>query len=849
MSVNLKLIIWLSIFSNLLFCYDCFSQVDRVYTVFTNTKEKIYLHSDRAFYNSGDDIWFKAYLVDAATLRPEALSKVAYVDLINPFGEILITKTINVKDGCGNGNFKLPVSLTGGEYTLRAYTTYMRNFDKAFFFRKKININPVMQNLAESQDSTHTTLPDQKTDTIFSQKPDVQFFPEGGYLVCGFPCEIGMKATGPDGKGIDISGFIFDSSGKKISEYSTLKFGLGEVQLVPLQGETYKARLSWNNTEYEYEPPIALTNGTVMQVIEQEDFYHVNVRSSLPDIIKNFSFVCTQKSSVLFDAKIGSDDEEIIIKVPKDIFEEGIAQFTLFDEDDNPCCERLVFVETGYIDSEVNLTISKKEYGKKELVELDVSTDIFGLLETEAAMSVAVAPVSAMTDNYETDIKSYLLLNSELRGEIEHPGYYFYSDDPLRRKVLDLLMMTQGWRRYIWDEPRITDSTAHVYQPESGLRFEGKITRYGNHDKSAKEVVSLTCNNNDEFSQYETDADENGHFKFDGIVFDDRASVIIQAKKNNKDEKNSGMNYYIEMDELPPPKEPAEYLATKNSFSKTSTSDYPKSSLTMKEIDSLYNIEKGNILLEEVLVTGEKPDRVAEKRTMYREPDYFVNISESYSQFNFLNVLQILNNKFPGLEISGTNVRSISKHEIEESIRRKKDKGPDTNNTDYTDTETPKQTKKYAYLLDGIPADKETILSIPVSEIHFVDFLRGGAKTAVFGAAGAIGVIAVYTLDAEDRLNFKEQRERKGIINFTHPGFSKAKEFYTPVYSSKESKLKPDYRTTLYWNPTLKLNELGEAKISFYTSDVPSVYKIILEGISPDGEIINSNAFFEVKEY
>ena len=788
--------------------------------------EKIYLHTDKTIYNAGDVIWFKAYLVDAATLMPEAPSEVVYADFINPSGELLITKTIKIVDGCGNGDFKLHVSLTGGEYTLRAYTTYMRNFDNTFFFRKNITINPVIQNLTASQDSTQTALPVLNNDTVQPTKPDVQFFPEGGYLVCGFPCNIGIKAVGPNGKGIDISGVIFDSLGKKFSEFSTLKFGLGAVQLVPLPGEIYKASISWNNTKYEYELPTALTDGAAMQITGEEDYYRVTVRSSLPNRIKNFTFIGTQRDNTLFDTNIKSDDEGIILIVPKNMFEEGIAQFTLFDENDNPVCERLVFVETTDAISSPNISPSKKQYEKKELVELNISTDASVLPEPDANMSVAVAPVSEMSDKSETDIKSFLLLNSELRGNIEHPGYYFYSDDPIREKVLDLLLMTQGWRRYIWEETLMRDTITLLYQPETGLRFEGTITKFGNHKKSTQAVVSLSCNNNHEFSQYETDADENGHFKFDGIVFEDSTSVIIQAKKNTEEEKKSGMNYYIEMAELAPPREPEEFLHSKHLYNETPDSSHFQSVLTRQEIDSLYIAEKGNIMLEEVVVTEKKPDRIAEKRTLYFDPSYFINVSEIYKKFKYPDLNYLMNGRVPGIEVR-------TRMEDHSRLIYMKNHGPGYSIP--------------LFYLDGAPSTLDEILMLPLSEIHFVDVLKPGPKTVIYSPGSPKGVIAVYTLDAEDKLNFEEPVERKGIINFTHPGFSKVREFYTPVYTSEKSKQKPDYRTTLYWNPTLKTDEENKTKISFYTSDVPSVYKVVLEGISSEGDIIHSETSFSVK--
>ncbi len=145
-------------------------------------------------------------------------------------------------------------------------------------------------------------------------------------------------------------------------------------------------------------------------------------------------------------------------------------------------------------------------------------------------MSVAVAQMQAMPENFALDIKSQLLLKSEIKGEIEQPGYYFHSDDPQRKKVLDLLMMTQGWRRFVWNDTLNTNAPALKFPIETGLRFEGRISRFYNRRKQKEAVISLTCNNNDEFSQFETDADKQGYFKFDNIVFWDTTSVVIQAK-------------------------------------------------------------------------------------------------------------------------------------------------------------------------------------------------------------------------------------------------------------------------------------------------------------------------------
>ena len=103
-------------------------------------REKTYLHIDKTTYNAGEDLWFKAYLVDASTLRPDAASKIVYVDLIDPDNKIIASRIIKINDGCGDGDFKLAADLITGEYIVRAYTRFMQNFDEAWFFRKRLSV-------------------------------------------------------------------------------------------------------------------------------------------------------------------------------------------------------------------------------------------------------------------------------------------------------------------------------------------------------------------------------------------------------------------------------------------------------------------------------------------------------------------------------------------------------------------------------------------------------------------------------------------------------------------------------------------------------------------------------------
>ena len=102
--------------------------------------EKVYLHVDRQSYYPGDDIWFKAYLIDASDQLLSSNSMNLHVELISPGLQIIDSRIIKLENGLGNGDFHLSEKLQSGRYRLRAYTNYMRNFGDQLFFNKDITI-------------------------------------------------------------------------------------------------------------------------------------------------------------------------------------------------------------------------------------------------------------------------------------------------------------------------------------------------------------------------------------------------------------------------------------------------------------------------------------------------------------------------------------------------------------------------------------------------------------------------------------------------------------------------------------------------------------------------------------
>ncbi|MGI9550064.1 MAG: hypothetical protein ACR2MT_02600, partial [Aurantibacter sp.] len=105
-----------------------------------NPIEKVFLHTDKSMFSTGETVWYSAYVVIGPLHRYTDGSKVIHVDLIGPDGEIAVSQTHALINGKSSGALKIPNSLPEGNYQLRSYTRWMQNYDTNFFFTKELSI-------------------------------------------------------------------------------------------------------------------------------------------------------------------------------------------------------------------------------------------------------------------------------------------------------------------------------------------------------------------------------------------------------------------------------------------------------------------------------------------------------------------------------------------------------------------------------------------------------------------------------------------------------------------------------------------------------------------------------------
>ncbi|MEO6289669.1 MAG: hypothetical protein ABIO76_07110, partial [Ginsengibacter sp.] len=257
-SIQFRSALFIALLSCIVVCPPAHSQINDIensYAIDGNQlQEKIYLHTDRSSYICGETIWFKAYVTAAATNKPLPVSKVVYVELLNRNRQPVLQQKIAVKGGFGNGSFELPFSMSSGNYQIRAYTNWMKNFPAEAYFRKPITIVNTKKNL----DSTAIASPVHYT---------AAFFPEGGNLVNGLRSKVAFKVTDNKSKGVDCHGMIVNESNDTVASFKTAHAGMGHFYLTPATGKNYRAVITLKNGYLlKKDLPKAYDAGYVMHV-------------------------------------------------------------------------------------------------------------------------------------------------------------------------------------------------------------------------------------------------------------------------------------------------------------------------------------------------------------------------------------------------------------------------------------------------------------------------------------------------------------------------------------------------------------------------------------------------------
>ncbi len=836
-------------------------------------QEKLYIHTDKPAYIAGEKVWLRAYTVDGATHVQTDVSRYAYVELWNPFMELVRrVKLMADEEGYIYGHFPLPEDLPTGEYTLYAYTRYMENMGKDYFFNKKVFVNNVLNKSVRMEshinngflyvkffnpvtgeqlnlkgctaraasgamDVQHSDMDfririhDSKERMLLIQtgnykeyvpiasRPDynVTFLPEGGNLPSGTLCRVAFKALNEQGQGERIQGTLLDSRDSVVTHFRSTHRGMGVLSFIPKEGEKYHAVCrDAEGKERRFDLPRPDARALSLQVNLVKGKLYASVLHH-PDIVLPDSFlVFAHQHGWPIRKGVWKQGMSYLTFEEKD-FDTGTASFLLVDAQGKTVSERMVFIHGKDI-VQGSAIPDAPSYSKRERMKVNLYvTDAQGQPWNGSA-SVAI------TDNHDirpdscTNILSTLLITSDLRGYIEEPAWYFREGDSLAKKqALDVLMMTQGWKRYDWQRVWRGEYDTIRVIPERSQSILGKVVKRISREPVENAKVSIMSVAVGLSSELRTGA--TGTFRFTGFDCPDSTtfwlSVFTARGKSNILLETDSVLYPSVGKRLPPLRP----LHSDGMFHTLSAGYLEKADLRLLQENGIRHF-----FMDEVLVTA--PRKVY--KTEYEKTlGAVVTIKEEEIDLSTMPDLRtLLTQKVAGF-----------------ALTRRED-----NNTKIVYDAYTIRGEEILFILDEVMINPPPPLLIQHQEvdkmlrtlsprnIEQLDVIKGPQAIAYHSKVS--NVIAITTKQGGEQHNAEwPVTNLKTIIPL---GFQLPAEFYSPKYDTtrkKESK-EPDLRTTIYWQPDVKVKD-GKAQIECYTSDSPVDYTLVMEGVGEDGTLLH----------
>lgn len=398
--------------------------------------ELVYLQTSKGIYETGEDLWFKAYQLDAQSLGLSDKSKTLYLQMINPKDSIVWQEKYPIENGIVSGHVYIDEKLSEGDYFLEGYTKH------SFYKNDAIGITPtrkikIVKNIARSE------VTESPKDTVFR----FETFPEGGNLVSGLSSKLAFKATDGKGNPVSVEGAIYEDD-KFLCEIKSVHDGMGAVSLTPLVNKKYRIELQNGKS---YPLPEIHSQGIVLSLCGQDKEHLDFVLFQTEGLPHRQIYLMGQMRGMICCMAKGILRDSLRISIPLDNFlYQGIAEFTLFDSSMQPVAERLVYVHPQkklYITAEPE----KASFTIREKASIKIKvTDEEGR-PARANLGISVYDQVYNNPADPLNILAHCYLSSQIRGRICNPTYYFDEKNSNRKKAMDLLLLTQGWRRYVWN--------------------------------------------------------------------------------------------------------------------------------------------------------------------------------------------------------------------------------------------------------------------------------------------------------------------------------------------------------------------------------------------------------------
>lgn len=818
--------------------------------VFANTypREKVHLHFDNTSYYLGDTIWFKSYVVTAEGNRPSAISKPLYVELLDQLGNVQEKQIIQLTNGEGHGQFVLNKTFLSGYYEVRAYTKWMIAFEDMPYFSRTF---PIYRKRLQSEEAPRD-IATYYMDESMKQRPKnkeknliMRFFPEGGQLVKGVKSVVAFEISGRNGKAKDVQGMLYSSEGDTLAELRTLHDGMGYFLYQPGE-KAAKAEMVYEGRNYRFSLPEALPAGYTLAVDNRQDMLNVTVARSSTSLNDTLAlFVTSQGRTYMYSMINFRSNLTSLIQLPANDLPGGVTQLSLVTSGGVTLCDRFCYV-LPHVGVAIKAKTNNQIYSPFAPIHCQLKVTDHQDRPLKATCSVAIRDgVNSDYQEYDNSIYTDLLLTSDLKGYIHQPGFYFAEQSPGRRKLLDILLLVRGWRKYDMAQIIGKHHFSPLYSPEKKLTLYGQVKSI--LGKAQRNIgVNILARKDSVSIAGMTETDSLGYFSIPVDGFTGALEAFFQTRKKGKKMntetrvslfRNFAPNLRtLDHEELNPvwkePTDVIQLLAKEDSLYKDSVfgDDHLLDEVVVKAKRFRHLLKQTQHFEKEILAYYDLPQVIDRMRDdgkyVHSLPLLLKELNKNFVlrtgeeslelKYNNVQVLFVVNGKV----LSTLNTDFVLDKEVDaiKTLTLYSDQ-TDGRTIYMMNTKTNRVMKRigedfWTEQSDGM--DLETLFNDDANNKSSATSGWGfKEKKSELKNKSAV-VCSIITIDDWDP--GKSYQSNRGI-RYTHiQGYNKPLEFYSPAYPDGAPFYVEDYRRTLYWNPNVQTDEHGEVVVKCYNS-------------------------------
>lgn len=868
-------------------------------------QEKVYLHLDNTGYFKGETVWFKAYVTRTDEERRTDLSKVLYVELLNPSGDVVSRRKLYINNGEAFGDLYLSDFLTTGFYELRAFTRHMTNWGTQACYSRIIPVFKAPDTAGDYQQPTIdrvayrdrlnnerlTSVDAGKTNivslsdvpsssasaskSVGSKSFHVQFYPEGGNWVGGLPARIAFSALGKDGSPLEVQGRAVDAQGQTVTSFATTVEGRGVFD-VPAGSKPVKVLLTnADGTEKTFDLPQPEPSGcTLMMNVMDDQSITADVHCSPSLVGSQLGYVVMHGGKVIrCDTLMATSHRCYAFR--RATLPDGVSQFTLFNSEGRILAERLFF-KAPEISAEDSLWVKSANDQVQPCGKVTFTIKS----QPNSSVSFSAVDASGMTNGFYGNMRTWMLLGSEVRGYIAHPEYYLEADDAAHRRAADLLMLVQGWRRYDWNLMTGQSTFAKRQPVENGLLLYGEVRE--KKKKTLAEDVEITARLRDKRGEgfSASTPTEQGMYGFILPNIVGEWELRLSSTRNG-----TPANYQVCVDRHFSPE--SRFVSPQEAQRiPVDSTRWFRWDIEAEDTTQWQSITQKNLLLQNVTVKGKRKrvhnrwtdtgeayahsviyydceaeaDRIADDGDLMpglvewlHQKNSFVSSNETCA--DMLLAMPLTEGMATGdysvvafAPLQGNDSGEYSSYDVNppSGVYRLFRDGPSYNN------------RPIVWVVDN---QFRTITSMripPKGEMYIRDIdLRSNIYYEVPGMLDDVRSVYISDdteairkhIDCEEILNQHPvlfycysygptAEKQKGVRNTHYQGFNMPSTFQMEDYSVVPPM--EDFRRTIYWNPNVRLDRRGKATVEFYNNSSCTEMSVSAEGMTPAGKPLNA---------